>query len=142
MSCMNRSAMRNVTPSSTARIRYGTPRLVAWAMKPPSTDPVSIAAPRHDLCPGEDGFERAREAGRAQRIDEPRLGRAGEEREPQPEQDRSDRPAEEPGADLPHDQVQERRGEQRRGPEQEREAATAGVGHDPGRDLEQHLAQR
>ena len=31
MSCMNRSAMRNVTPSSTARITYGTPRLVAWA---------------------------------------------------------------------------------------------------------------
>ena len=45
MSCMNRKAMRNVTPSSTARIRYGTPRLVAWAMKPPSTDPVSIATP-------------------------------------------------------------------------------------------------
>ena len=25
--------------------RYGTPRLVAWAMKPPITEPISIAAP-------------------------------------------------------------------------------------------------
>jgi hypothetical protein len=42
--------------------------------------------------------------------------------------------------DLPHDQVQERRDEQGPGTEQEREPASTRVRHDPGRDLEQHLA--
>ena len=45
MSCMNHQAITIVTPSSAARIRYGTPIEVAWAMTPPSTDPVSIATP-------------------------------------------------------------------------------------------------
>ena len=45
-------------------------------------------------------------------------------------------------AHLPHDEVQEGRGEQRRGAEQERETAAARVRDDAGRDLEQHLAQR
>ena len=49
---------------------------------------------------------------------------------------------EKPGPDLPHDQVQQGRDQERRRAQQEREPAAAGVGDHPGRDLEQHLADR
>ena len=62
-------------------------------MTPPATEPTSIAAPPTDLRPAEHRLERALEARRGERVDEPRLGRAGEEREAEPEQDRGDRPA-------------------------------------------------
>ena len=53
----------------------------------------------------EDGFERAIEASRRECIDEPRLGRPGEEGEAESEEDRGNGPAEQRGMDLPHDQV-------------------------------------
>ena len=44
-SCMNSSATTTVTSRSPTRTRNGTPRFVAWAITPPSTEPPSIAAP-------------------------------------------------------------------------------------------------
>ena len=44
-SCMSRKATTNITARTPARTRKGTPRLVAWAISPPATDPVSIAIP-------------------------------------------------------------------------------------------------
>ena len=73
---MKRIATTIVTPSIAARIRYGTPRFVAWAMTPPETVPTSIAAPptvwaRPKTCSRWPG-----EAGGLQGVDQPRLGRA------------------------------------------------------------------
>ena len=42
---MSRQATTNITASTPARTRNGTPRLVAWAISPPATEPVSIAIP-------------------------------------------------------------------------------------------------
>ena len=42
---MNHQATTRVTPSIAARTMYGTPRSVNCAMKPPDTDPISIAPP-------------------------------------------------------------------------------------------------
>ena len=96
--------------------------------------------PGDDLGLGEDRLEGAAEARRLERVDEPGLGRPREEREAEPEQDRRERPSEQPGADLPHDEIEQGR-EQRGGrAQQEREPATTGVGDHPGRDLEQHLS--
>ena len=39
-----------MTTSTPARTTNGTPRLVAWAINPPATDPVSIAIPE-TICP-------------------------------------------------------------------------------------------
>ena len=44
-SCMSLNATTNITTSTPPRRRKGTPRLVCWAMKPPATEPVSIATP-------------------------------------------------------------------------------------------------
>ena len=87
-------------------------------------------------------FRGCPEAGRRQGVDQPRLGRAREEREPEAEDDRGHGPADERRVDVPHDQVQQGRDEQRRRPEQEGEAPAARVGDDPGRDLEHHLPDR
>ena len=98
--------------------------------------------PADGLRPPEDRLEVLREPGRGQRVDQPRLGRPGEEREPESEHDRRDRPAQERGLDLPHDEVQQGRREQRHGAEHEREPATSRVGHDARGNLEQDLADR
>ena len=45
-----RAATKNIAPSTPTRIRNGTPRFVACAITPPSTDPPSIAAPP-TICP-------------------------------------------------------------------------------------------
>src|SRR6267142_2751101 len=44
-SCIQIRATKNVSASITARTRYGTPRVVAWAMTPPATVPNSMPAP-------------------------------------------------------------------------------------------------
>ena len=98
--------------------------------------------PADRLRPPEHRLEVSGEAGGHERIDQPRLGRAGEEREAQAQQDRRQRPADERRLRLPHVQVEERGQQQRRGPEQEREAPAARVGDHAGRDLEQDLAGR
>ena len=97
-------------------------------------------AAAHHLCPPEDRLEVLRVAGRGQRVDQPRLGRAGEEREAEAEQGRCDRPGPERRADVPHVQVQQRREQQGRGAEEEAEAPAAGIGHHAGRDLEEDHA--
>ena len=42
---MKKYAITSATPRIAARMTYGTPRFVAWAMTPPLTEPTSIAAP-------------------------------------------------------------------------------------------------
>ena len=42
---MKKNAITRDRPRIAARMMYGTPRFVAWAMKPPLTEPTSIAAP-------------------------------------------------------------------------------------------------
>ncbi len=49
-SCMSRKATTNITASTAARSRNGTPRSVTWAITPPATEPVSIATPE-TICP-------------------------------------------------------------------------------------------
>ena len=71
--------------------------------------------PRDRLGAAEDVIEVALEAGGMQRVDQPCLGRAGEEGEAQAQQDRGDRPAPQRRVDLPHHAVEERRDDQRRG---------------------------
>ncbi len=44
-SCMSLKATTNITTRTRPRSTNGTPRLVCWAMKPPATEPTSIAAP-------------------------------------------------------------------------------------------------
>ena len=126
-SCMNRSAISTVTASRPARITYGTPRFVAWAMRPPSTEPVSIAIPP-TTCPG-------RRSPRATRCS-PSPARASTshasvapEKNVKPSPSRIDEIAQpsRPACDLPHHEVEERRHDQRARAEQEREAPTAGV---------------
>ena len=94
------------------------------------------------LRPPEDRLEAAREPGRAERVDEPGFRGAGEEREAETQQDRGQRPPDERGVDLPHHEVQEGRGQQGHGPEQEREAPAARVGDDARRHFEDDLADR
>ena len=45
MSCISRQATKNISARITPRSTKGTPRLACWAMKPPATEPVSIATP-------------------------------------------------------------------------------------------------
>jgi hypothetical protein len=42
--------MTKVSPSRALRTTNGTPRLEAWAMMPPSTEPLSMATPS-TACP-------------------------------------------------------------------------------------------
>ena len=42
---MKKYAITSATPRIAARMTYGTPRFVTWAMTPPLTEPTSIAAP-------------------------------------------------------------------------------------------------
>ena len=95
-----------------------------------------------DLGPAEDVLEMAGEARRLEGVDEPRLGGAREEREAESEQDRGDRPAPQRRVRLPHQQVEQRGEQERRGAEQVGEATAPGVGDDAGRDLEEHLPDR
>ena len=44
-SCISANATANITTSTAPRSTNGTPKLVCWAMKPPATEPVSIAVP-------------------------------------------------------------------------------------------------
>src|SRR5438067_7060784 len=44
-SCISRNATTNITPRMSPRSTKGTPRLVCWAINPPSTEPPSIATP-------------------------------------------------------------------------------------------------
>ena len=50
MSCMSRNATANITMRISPRSTNGTARLHCSAMKPPATDPPSIAAP-DTTCP-------------------------------------------------------------------------------------------
>ena len=140
-SCMNRKATTNVTPSIAARSTYGTPRLVAWAMTPPDTEPTSMAAPPIVWARPKTPSRWPVKPVAFERVDQPRLGRPGEEREPEAEQDRGDRPAPQRRVQLPHHEVEERGEQQRRGAQQVGELAAAGVGDHPGRDLEDHLPE-
>ena len=91
-SCISLNATTNMTSSTATRRRNGTPSDVAWAITPPATEPPSIAAP-DTICPRPRILsEPAVVVGVVQRVDEPRLDRAREEGEPEPEQDRDDRP--------------------------------------------------
>ena len=45
MSRISLNATANISARTTARRTNGTPRLVCWAIRPPVTEPVSIAAP-------------------------------------------------------------------------------------------------
>ena len=76
-----------------------------------------------------DRLEVAGESCRVERVDQPRFRGATEEGEAQAEQDGSQRPAGEGRLHLPHAQVEQRGGEQRRRAEQERETPAPGVGH-------------
>ena len=137
---MKRIATIIVTPSIAARMRYGTPRFVTWAMSPPETVPTSIATPPTTCARPKTCSRCPVKPGRLERVDEPRLGRAGEEREPEAEEDRGDRPAPQRRVDLPHDEVQEGRHEEGGRAEHVREPPAARVGDDAGRHLEDHLA--
>ena len=139
---MNRNATSSVTPSIAARTMYGTPRFVACAMTPPETVPTSIATPptiwaRPKMCsrwPVKPVAVRASTSHASvapEKKVNPRPSRI--EAIAQPQQRR---------VDLPHHEVEQRRAQQRHGAEQERQAPTARVGDDPGRDLEDHLADR
>ena len=44
-SFITKAAKTNMSTSIPARSRNGTPRFVAWAMTPPSTEPANIAMP-------------------------------------------------------------------------------------------------
>ena len=138
MSCMSLNATTNITIRMRPRSTKGTPRLVCSAMNPPATEPVSIAGSGDDLPAAEHRLQLAREARRRERVDEPRLDRAGEEREPQAEQHRGHRPLPERCLDLPEQHVEQGRRGQRHRAEQVRGAAPDRVGDDPGRHLEQH----
>ncbi len=90
------------------------------------------------LAAAEDGLEVAAEAGGAERVDQPGLGGAAEEGEPQAQQDGGEGPADERRLELPHGQV-EQRGQQQDGrAEHEGEAAPPRVRHDAGGNLEDH----
>ena len=91
---------------------------------------------RDHLATAHHGLEAARVARETERIDEPRLDRAGEERKPEPEQHRDDRPGRERRLRLPEQPVQQRRACERDGPEQVRDAPAPDVGDDTGRHLE------
>ena len=110
-------------------------------------DPAGDRAHEHrgtadDLCSPEHRLQVALVAGRGERIDEPCLGRPGEEREAEPEQDRRDRPADERRLELPHREIEERREQERGRAEEEREPSSTSVGDDAGRDLEDDLTGR
>ena len=132
--------MRNVTPSSAGaqHVRHAEPVELGHDTAEDRAREHRDAG--HDLGPREDPLQRSPVARGLERVDQPGLGGAREEREPEPEEDRRDRPAEEAGADLPHHEVEERREHQRGGAEQEREPPAPRVGDDAGRDLEQDLA--
>jgi hypothetical protein len=74
--------------------------------------------PADDLAVPEDRFHLTGEAGSGERVDKPRLDRAGEERESEAEQDRYDRPLPERRLDLPEHDVEQRRPGQGHGAEQ------------------------
>ena len=100
MSCMNRKATTSVTPSIPARRMYGTPRSVAWATTPPSTEP-SASRPPTQSAPPKTVSSCPEETGRPEGVDQPRLGGSREEREAQSEAGRRQRPADERRVDLP-----------------------------------------
>ena len=141
ISRMNRNATTRVTPSMRG---------------PDDVRHAEVGQLRHDaaqdgsgehraagdhLSPGEHGLQVAGEVRRVERVHQPGLRRAREERESQPEQRRGDGPSPERRLDAPHEQVQEGRDEEGECPEEERVPSTPGVGHDAGRHLEDDLAQ-
>ena len=142
MSRMKRSATTSVTPSIAARRMYGTPRFVTCAIAPPATVPDQHRRAGGRLGAAEDVLQVAPEAGRGQRVDQPRLGGAGEEGEAQAQQDRGDRPAPQRRVDLPHLQVEQGRDQQRGRAQHVENWRPARVGHDAGGDLEQHHPRR
>ena len=137
---MVRAATTNMSTSTPARMRNGTPRLVSCATTPPSTDPPSIATlptirARPNTVSRLPRYSVARE-----RVDEPRVHGTREEREPEPEQHRHDRPR--PERRLPHpEQAVDHRGHgERDGAEQVRGTPPERVGDDARRDLEEEHA--
>ena len=72
------------------------------AMSPPATEPVSIATPETIWPAPEDRLEVAVKPVAVERVDEPRLDRAGEEREPEAEQHRDARAHSQNGASICH----------------------------------------
>ena len=86
--------------------------------------------------------EAAREAGRVQRVDQPRLGRAGEEGEAQAQQDRGDRPA--PAAARGSATSRDTAASSRAAspaPSRNEKPPAAHVGDDAGRHLEDDLPE-
>jgi hypothetical protein len=94
--------------------------------------------PIGDLPLGEGRLQRAGVPGRLQAVDQPGLGGAAEEGEPETEQHRRSGPGNERRAGLPQQQVEQGRAEQGGGAEQERDTPADGVRDDAGRHLEQH----
>ena len=90
----------------------------------------------HHLPASQHRFEIIAVVGEFQCVDQPGVDRAGEEREPEPDQHRDDRPRPERGLEVPHQVVEERRAGQRQRPEQVGNPPPPGVGNDAGRNFE------
>ena len=141
-SCISRHARTNVSAEDHRAADERHAERGASARKPPATEPVSIATPITT-------WPRANTASRSpvkpvavERVDEPRLRRAGEEREAEAEQDGDDDPQPEAGLHLPEQDVEQRRRGEHDGAEQVRRAAADGVGDDARRHLEQDHPRR
>ena len=94
----------------------------------------------HDLPLRQHALERSFEAGRGERVDEPGLHGAREEREAQSDADGCEDPTPKRSLAMPHPQIEQGRRQQRRGAEQERRTSAPRVRDDARRDLEQHHA--
>ena len=122
----------------SARRMYGTPSDVTCATR--RRAPCRRASPpRRPSARGRRPSRGLRVPGRSQRVDQPGLDRAGEEREPQPEQHETIAQPQN-GALVTH---MYSRGASRSAastaPRRIAEAPAPRVGHDAGRDLEDHL---
>ena len=137
-SCMSRKATTNMTSRTPARTRNGHAEAGRLGDQAAGDRAGQHRDPGDDLAPAEDRLEVAVEAGRRERVDQPRLDRPGEEGEAEPEQHRGHRPLPEGRLDLPQGDVEHGRDGQRHRAEQVGDPAADGVGDDPGRDLEEH----
>ena len=83
---MKKYAITSATPRIAARMTYGTPRFVDLGDDPAAHGADEHRRPADRLGPPEDRLEIALVTRRLERVDEPRLRRAREEREAEPEQ--------------------------------------------------------
>ena len=137
------SASPNVTRRTRVRSRYGTPRFVACAMRPPATDPPSIATPSTisplartvSSFPPLSKYPLNVSASTSQASNGAR-----EEREAEAQERRGERPGPEGRRGVPHQQIERRgRGERDRAEQVGGPPATR-VGDDSGGHLEDHHA--